>query len=272
MNQPTDGPGRRSGPDGLRAVDRTIRILLALAASPTGTSLTDLARGTDISAPTAHRLLGALRRHRLTRETVDGRHALGPATLVLARGFLGGLDFRVEALPVLSELRDATGEACHLGTLAAPHIVYVDKLGSTHPVQVMTRIGGTAPALTTALGRALLANSPAEVVRQVVTASEAQLGPLPAWDPEELDRTRERGYSIDDGESAPGIVALGAPIFDSEGAAIAAIDVAVPAVRFDRERREELGGLVRASADRVSSALGHPANGPDLPTDDRSDG
>lgn len=258
MTQQAEDPKRR-GPEGLRAMDRATTILFALAAHPEGLSLADLARATDLTLTTVHRMIGTLRGHRLTRETPDGRQALGPGTLILARGFLGGLDFRVEALPVLAELRDATDEACHLGTLANPHIVYVDKLDSTRSVGVVSRIGATAPAVTTAVGRAILAYSPAETVEAVIDSTARQLGRTIDADAlrAELARTRQDGFSRDLGENEPWVSCLGAPVFDERGAPVAAISLSIPTERFDPARLDEWGGLVRRSADRISDALGH---------------
>lgn len=251
---------RRKGPDGLRALDRAMSILFLLSAHPQGMTLADIARQTGITLSTVHRMVGVLKGHRLARETPTGMHALGPASLVLARGFLGGLDFRVEALPVMSELRDRTGEACHLGTLASPHIVYVDKLETVHAVRTSSRIGGTAPAVLTSLGRAILAHSPQATVDSVVDATRDLLGR--AVDAAALERalaeTRERGYSADLEENEPGVDCVGAPIFDETGDVIAAISISVPSERFDDRRRVEIGELVREAAARVSRALGRP--------------
>jgi len=258
MTDDTADPKRR-GPDGVRAMDRATTILFELAAHPEGLSLADLARQTGLTVPTVHRMIGTLRHRRLTRETPDGRQALGPGTLILARGFLGGLDFRVEALPILVELRDATDETCHLGTLANPHIVYVDKLDSTRSVGVVSRIGGTAPAVTTALGRAILASSTPGVVDAVVESTHRQLGMPVDADRlhDELERTRRDGYSRDLGENEPWVSCLGAPIFDEQGAPVAAISLSIPTQRFDTGREAEWGALVRRSADRISEALGY---------------
>ncbi|MDN4612943.1 IclR family transcriptional regulator [Leifsonia sp. F6_8S_P_1B] len=250
---------RRKGPDGLRALDRAMSILFLLASRPQGISLAEIARETGITLSTVHRMVGALRERRLVRETPNGMQALGPASLVLARGFLGGLDFRVEALPVMSELRERTGEAIHLGTLASPHIVFVDKLETVHAVRTASRIGGTAPAVLTSLGRAILAYSPQPVVDSVREATINLLGREIAADVLEavLRDTRERGYAVDREENEPGVDCVGAPIFDDTGRVIAAISVSVPAERFDDQRMAVIGELVADAARRVSSAIGH---------------
>jgi len=253
---------KRKGPDGLRALERVMSILFLLAAHPQGMTLADIARETGITLSTVHRMVGVLKHHRLARETPTGMQALGSASLVLARGFLGGLDFRVEALPVMSELRDTTGEACHLGTLASPHVVLVDKLETVHAVQTSSRIGGTAPAVLTALGRAILAYSPRAAVDAVRETTRELLGR--SIDEQTLSNalaaTRERGYSVDREENEPGVDCVGAPIFDDSGRVIAAISVSVPAERFDDDRMVEIGSLVADAARRVSQALGHPGS------------
>jgi IclR family acetate operon transcriptional repressor len=250
---------KRKGPDGLRALERAMSILFLLASRPQGVSLAEIARETGITLSTVHRMVGVLRQRRLVRETPNGMQALGPASLVLARGFLGGLDFRVEALPVMSELRERTGEAIHLGTLASPHIVFVDKLETVHAVRTASRIGGTAPAVLTSLGRAILAHSPQTVVDSVREATANLLGREIAADVLDavLAETRERGFAVDREENEPGVDCVGAPIFDDTGRVIAAISVSVPAERFDDERLAAIGGLVADAAHRVSQAIGH---------------
>lgn len=249
---------KQRGPEGLRAVERATRVLLTLAAHPEGITLAELAREAELTLTTAHRMTTALRPSRLTRETPDGQQALGPGTLILARGFLGGLDFRVEALPVLSELRETSGETCHLGTLAVPHVVYVDKLDSTHSVRVMSRIGGTVPAATSSIGRAILAYSPKATITSAVETSARQLGiTLDAASLEEtLAEVRSRRYAVDHGEHDPGVRCVGAPIFDAEGHVIAGISVSIPAVRFLDDQIDTIGRLVRNSADQISDSLG----------------
>jgi DNA-binding IclR family transcriptional regulator len=253
-------PAPSRGPEGVRAVERAMSILFALAASPEGITLADLSRTTGISIPTAHRLIAALRTHRLVRETQTGLQSLGPGSLILARGFLGGLDFRVEALPILSELRDATSETCHLGTFASPHVVYVDKLDSTHSVRTVSRIGATVPAVTTALGRSILAYSDEQAVVAVIEASKAQLAITVDADQfrQELKKTRARGYGLDIEQNQKGICCVGAPVFNQTADVIAGISVTFPSARFDKGRAGEMGLLVRASADRISEALGFP--------------
>jgi DNA-binding IclR family transcriptional regulator len=258
----TDSETRESqskGPDGLRAVDRTATILLTLSRHPQGLSLADLARETGITMTTAHRILATLRRSNLARETPTGLQALGVGALILSSAFLDGLDVRAEARPHLTALRDELNETCHLGVLASTQIVYIDKIDSLQRVRMFSSVGGTGPALTTAIGRSILAHSSREVLENTLTAVAQESGTVldPAELRAELDEVRDLGYSTDLEENEPGICCVGAPVFDHTGRVIAGMSLSTPTSRFDRTAVAALGATVRARADAISRAMGH---------------
>jgi IclR family acetate operon transcriptional repressor len=246
------------GPDGLRAVERTVAVLQALADSPPGASLTELVRTTGIPTTTLHRMLTLLRGTALVRETADGRYALAAGTVTLARSYLDGLDLRQEALQVMRPLSVRTGETCHLGVLALVHVVYIEKVDSPSPVRMHSRVGQTNPALTTAIGRAMLAHSPAPVVDEVVEAG-ARLSAAPA-DRAAVDallaRVRADGYACDLQENEAGICCVAAPVFDHAGHVVAGLSISAPATRFDAGAAGRLGPQVQAAAAELSRHLG----------------
>lgn len=255
--QPSKSPTTK-GPEGLRAVDRTVTLLLALSNHPAGISLADLARETEITLTTTHRILTTLRKSGLVRETPTGLQALGVTSLVLGNSFLEGVDVRSEARPILKALRDETNETCHLGVLASSNIVYIDKLDSHQRVRMFSAIGGTSPALMTAIGRSILAYSSREVLERTIQASRAEgLGDIDL--DEVLDgskRIRELGYSADLEENEPGICCIGAPVFDHNGRVVAGLSLSTPTSRFDRYAVDDLGKNIRSKADAISAALG----------------
>jgi DNA-binding IclR family transcriptional regulator len=48
------------------------------------------------------------------------------------------------------------GETCHLGVLLGEQIVYIDKVEPSRAVRIWSEIGWRNPAVSTALGRAIL--------------------------------------------------------------------------------------------------------------------
>lgn len=258
-SQGTKAASQRKGPEGLRAVERSVAILFALSMHPEGISLAELSRETGITMTTVHRMLAALRGSHLVRETPTGLQSLGLGTLVLSGAFLEGLDVRTEAHPFLMKLRDKTNETCHLGSLASSQIVYIDKIDSRQTVRMTSRVGGTSPAIRTAMGKAILAHSSEEVVQDVLRESSYQQG-LEVDAPTlraELDRVRADGYSTDLEDQEPGICCVGAAIMDSSRRVVAGISVSTPSARFDRDNVAELGDAVCSAADEISEALGY---------------
>ncbi|MCC9198520.1 IclR family transcriptional regulator (plasmid) [Arthrobacter sp. zg-Y820] len=250
---------RSKGPEGLRALDRAMSILFALTSHPDGISLADLSRETGLTTTTVHRMLAALRSKGLARETPSGLHGLGVGTLVLSGAYLAGLDLRTESRPHLERLSIETNETCHLGALASPQIVYIEKMDSTHPVRMVSRVGGTMPAVLTAIGRAILAYSSDEVVAKTLADTKFQLGDIvqEAALMEEIANARRLGYSLDLEENEPGICCVGAPVMDASGRPVAGISVSTPSERFDRSAVDSFGLLVRKTADDISESLGY---------------
>ncbi len=246
------------GPTGQRGVERATAVLRLLADHPSGISMSDLAREADLPLTTTHRILGSLRDADLVRETTSGLQALGVGTVILAGAFLDGLDVRAESRPAMHVLAQKTGETCHLGVLASAQIVYLDKVDSLHPVRMVSRVGGTNPALTTAIGQSILAYSTPDVVAAVTVSSQQYYGS--ALNASSLENTLaevvELGYATDLEINERGICCVGAPIFSHTGEPVAGISVSTPSSRFSREKVAELGALVRAEADKVSHALG----------------
>ena len=75
----------------------------------------------------------------------------------------------------------------------------------------------------------------------------------------ELEKIRERGYSVDDEEYVEGLYCMAAPVRSSSGQIVAAMSVAVPLLgrgtQFRRKRESILPRLI-AAANGVSAALG----------------
>jgi IclR family acetate operon transcriptional repressor len=224
-------------------------------------TLSECANALGYSKPTTHRILQALMRREFVRlDDERGTFTLGVANLRLGNRFLESLDLRREALPTLRALAESTGETAHLGHLSGTDVVYIEKVESSHAVRMYSRVGDTMPAYSTGVGKAILAqlgddeldrHLPAELLPRAANTITDRAALR-----EELHRTRERGYSLDDIENEDGIRCAGAPVFDHNGRVQAAISVAGPATRMTVERLHELGPLVRAHADAVSARVG----------------
>jgi DNA-binding IclR family transcriptional regulator len=143
-------------------------------------------------------------------------------------------------------------------------VVHLDRVLSNKPVAyVVSHIGTILPAYCTSVGKALLAQQDEDLVHAwAATLEFNRLTPntIASVDElmEELDRIRERGYAIDDEEREPGVRCIGAPIFDHEHRAVAAISLGAPTDRLPRRiEGSKVAMQVMATAIAISRELGY---------------
>ncbi|GGQ95609.1 IclR family transcriptional regulator [Kitasatospora griseola] len=203
----------QSPPAGAQAVHRALGLLHCFHDNGPDLSASELARRMGLSVSTAHRLARTLVvTGFLDQDERTARYRLGPAVAEL-----GQLTFHQRGLhlagPELDQLARRTGATADLAIRSGPHAVILVG-GSVLP---STGLGLRRPLHSTALGKVLLA--------WPASTESPPPGPLPAYtdrtltDPADLDAelalTRERGYALNDGESAPGIRTLAVPVLDA---------------------------------------------------------
>jgi len=245
-----------------RSVERVLAVLNVFIDAGPSLTLMQVCGATGLTPSTAYRLTANLvARGYLEPDREGNAYRLGLTVIRLAGVALGQLDVRVKAAPLMDELRNQTRETVHLAALDGRHIIYLEKLEGLHAIGLMSsRVGRTAPAHCTALGRVLLAFNPDK--------AEAILdGPLEAptartiVDPRALRallaRVNEQGYALDLGEHEPEVRCVAVPVRNHSGAVIAAMSVSGPAQRMEPMLSEGLvGEVVRVGRD-VSGLLGY---------------
>lgn len=251
----TGEAGEVRAPAGTQAIGRALHMVKLLAAEGRELSLPAIAARLDLTSGTAHRIIRALVAEGLvTHDPRTDCYHLGAGMVLLGlsaqRGF--GLD---KALPVLERVNADTGESVNLTIREQRESVVLLRVQSTLPLRFEQSTGARFPLYTTAAGKAILAHSP-----DAGTYLDSLPDELPAITDrtlrrreqvaEQLERIRERGYSIDEEENVAGVRCVGAPVLDSRGRAQAAVVIQVPTVRMPPERMVELATLaMEAGAD-----------------------
>ena len=232
----------------VESVDRALLVLEALAAAgPGGLSLAELATRLDVHKTTVHRALAALRfRDFVAQDPVTGAYALGGAATGLAEAYFGEENLPALLHPALVALCAATDELVHLGVLSGAQVVYLDKVEPERAVRVWSAVGRRMPAVTTALGRALLASRGAsrDVVERYAEVAGSGADGEAAW--REVSLAGERGWSREVEENEPGIACVGAPVLRA-GVAVAAVSVTAPVERMPESRFEEIYAQMHAA-------------------------
>jgi DNA-binding IclR family transcriptional regulator len=229
----------------IEAVDRALATLDLLAeAGPRGLLLADVAGRLGLHKTTAHRTLAALR-HRdfVVQDPTTGAYGLGRAALALGEAYLDQDNLTVLLHPALVALAQDVDELVHLGVLSGRQIVYLDKVEPERPVRVWSAVGKRSPAVTTALGRALLAY---RITGPDALAGYAEGLPVDVGHLWEVVRdARRAGYATETEENEPGIACVAVPVLRGQSA-IAAVSVTAPVERMAPRRVAALRGRVRA--------------------------
>ena len=92
----------------------------------------------------------------------------------MGQAALGQLDIRRLSLPYLRNLNQQTRETIHLTVRHGLSAVYVEKLDSTEPLRIHSRIGASVPLYCTAVGKVMLAYMPQEERDRVLPQLEVK--------------------------------------------------------------------------------------------------
>jgi DNA-binding IclR family transcriptional regulator len=254
---------------GARAILRVPEILLELAATGKGHSLSELDAQLDIPKASLHRILRTLERGGyLTHD--NGSYRLGSKSFHLARLISQAAPphpFPACAKPELERLAAETGETVMLGILSddKSEISYVDVIDSKQAVRFTIAVGDRRPLYCVASGMALLAFMPATTLRAYLkktrfvrfTARTTDKNELTA----KLNVIKASAIAFDDGGRVLGASAAASPIFDAAGTAFCAVSVAGPSERIEAHR-EKIAALSRKAAERISRVVGYKGSYP----------
>jgi DNA-binding IclR family transcriptional regulator len=245
-----------------KSLSRGLAILQQLDAD--GQTLDQLADQLGVHKTTVLRLLRSLEEQRFVRRDAAHRYFLGSQLFALATDALRQHHVRDRAQPHLRALSRAVGgHTIHLAAREGDHVVYIDKVESTHPIRMYSRVGLTAPVHCTAVGRVLTAARPRQewpsilaeldlrsCTPNTVTDADALLGVL--------EEVAGRGWAVDRGEHEDFVSCIAAPIHDERGEVVAAVSITVPAVLVPPEDVEALVPQLLDAAAAVDADLRQP--------------
>jgi DNA-binding IclR family transcriptional regulator len=209
-----------------------------------------------------YRLLASMQRMELVDAgSQRGTYRLGLKLLKLGNAVVNQLDLHRIASPVLEGLRDEFGFTAFLFVRRGREAVCIERLDGLRMTAVTPGLGGSLPLHLGAGPRSILSFSPrAEWTTYAAEGPvETFVTRIPIPFPNlvsQLERCREDGYAVMDGEMEPEIAAIGAPILDRRGVAIASVSVS-DLRRVVWEAGEAVPQRVIAAAREVSRLLGY---------------
>jgi IclR family acetate operon transcriptional repressor len=253
-------PGAVTGQ--VQSLTRGLSILEALARAEGGLTLTDVAQRVSLPPSTAHRLLSTLERMGYVYQAGDlGLWYVGLQAFTVGAGFLATRDLVAQSHAYMRRLMEQAGETANLAILDGTEAVFVAQVQCREMMRILVKLGSRVPLHASGVGKAIFAALPDEQVEAILKVKglpriteHTITSPETMW--AALKVIRQRGYSFDDEEHAPGTRCVAASVFDEHAEPLGAISIAGPASRLPDERIKQLGGLVAHTAEELTQRLG----------------
>lgn len=251
--------------NGTGTISRAVAMLRMLAESDEPVTVSGTAERLGLPGSTAHRLLQLLMREGMVVHLPSSRrYDVGVEYLRLASLIASRRDVTQIAQPFMRTIVEACSESCLLG-LYRPHerdMMFVAQVESPHALRFHIPMHTPLPVIWGCSGRVILAYLPEDEVDEIVhaagraPATEAKPPELEEFKSRTLATIRDRGYDCTWGEKIPDSVGIAAPVFAVDRGIVGSLSVSIPTARFKTNSQGELGALLSATAQELSTALG----------------
>lgn len=247
----------------IQSIDRATAILKALASGPRRLGVSELAERLGLARPTVHGLLQTLQMHGFVeQDRHSDKYQLGPGLLQLGYSYLDLNELRARSITYADHLATRAAAAVRVGVMHGSSIVVVHHVFRPDATFGVLEVGLQLPLHASALGKAVLAFSPQQLIEDLLaeplprltkqTVNEAELR-------QELGVIRDSGLATERDEAVLGESSVASPIFDHGGQAVGAIGVVDATERiFPRGLARGLNAAVSEAARGVSRELGAP--------------
>lgn len=245
----------------VQALDRAFAVLDLLGESDTPLGLAQVASSLQLHKSTAHRFLMVLERHHMVERTSNGKFRLGLRLFDFGNRAIEQYDLRERAQPHLRRLVAETEETAHLCVLEQARVIYIDKIEPARSVRMITRIGSSNPVHCTSVGKAILAFLPEERVNDILRRTKFErftqrtIGSAEALRAE-IEKTRRRGYAVDDEEYEEGLRCIAVPLLDSQRFPVGAISVSGPSFRVTAQKLPSIANHLLQCVRGISADMG----------------
>ncbi|MED1599837.1 IclR family transcriptional regulator [Alkalihalophilus marmarensis] len=244
-----------------KTVIKSMKLLHLFRTNPTLT-LNEMVDAAGLPKTSVHRMVTSLEEAGLLQRDGAGSYKLGLLFLEFGQLVTERMDLRKIALPYMEELRDQIGEAVNLTIKDQLEALYIEKLDTTHPVRLFTKVGRRSPLYAGACSRIILAHMAEEDVEsylqeQKLTAygngtitDAAKLRDI-------LSDSRKKGIAISRSELENGTTSVAAPIFDFKGEIAGGLSIAGPSERFSDDKIQQMIDQLKHASYEISKELGY---------------
>ena len=246
----------------IHSVEKAVRLLDLLTETGHPMALTELHRQLGWPKSTIHGLLSTMRESGLIEQTPNGRYWLGIRLFEYGCAVSGSWDISAIARPYMENVCQLLGESVFLSIFDRAAVVTLAEEESRASLRVVSEVGARLPVHCTSQGKLFLASVSQAECRRILRQTELRAyTPNTLTQPEqftsELQRIREQGYAVENGEYKTGLRSVSAPIHDVTGEVRYAIGCVGMFRQVQSDEFLHAIRLVCAAAETISRAIGY---------------
>ena len=248
----------------IKSLNKGLIILEAFARAAEPLSLQKISKNLGISPTTMFRFLYTLEKiGYIEREEISKTYKLTPKVLALGHAIFHSSDLWQITHPYLVKTSKLLNETLNMAILDGTDILYLDRIKTQKIIGINLEIGSKLPVYCTSMGRVLLSGLSFEEAHDILLKSKREkftartLTDIKTIE-KLLQKTKKEDYALNDGELAPELKSIAAPIRSESGRIVAAVNIAVNASQYDVSKmKDALLPELRKITGTISAALGY---------------
>jgi IclR family pca regulon transcriptional regulator len=255
---PADAKGGMPASEYVLSLERGLAVIKCFGEANPRQTLAEVARATGLSRAAARRFLLTLQA--LGYIESDGRYfSLRPQTLELGYAYLASLPWWRYAQRVADRVATELGQACAIGVLDGPAVVYVAYASAARFSVFNRSIGTRLPAYATAIGRVMLAALEPSAREAHIGTNLQKLTPFTVTDARTLqkllDTVRKEGFALAKQELEIGLSSVGVPITDRGRHVVAGMSVSALVTDMTAKNLRTIVTTLKAASSEITDML-----------------
>lgn len=196
----------------------------------------------------------------LEQDPDSGKFRLGMAVFELNRALRENLDIRHIALPFMQKIAEESGEVVYLTIPRGDEVIYLEAAcPETQRLSGSFVMGERAKMYCTSVGKAILAHMAKEEREEHISDPLEAFTEYTITDREKLEeellRTKERGYGLDNMELLFGIKCVGVALVNHKGNVEAGLSISAPSLRMSEEKIQGFAGILNRYGREIEKRL-----------------
>ena len=251
-------------PDGntILSVSKAMELLQLLSADGRPMTLKEIAQQAGFPKSTVFGLLTTMREYDVVSQTPEGKYTLGLRLFEFGCQVEKSWDISSVAKPYMEHLAQQTGASVMLSICQNESVITLDHVQPRNNLRIVSDVGSRLPVYCTSQGKVFLASMPSEQVQKLLRRQTLlPFTPHTITDIPtlllELERCREAGCAIENGEYKIGLRSIAAPVYAMDGTVKYAVGVLGMFRSVHSEEFLSAIEQVKATAGMISAALGY---------------